>query len=697
MKYCTVCKAKYEDSVSFCPLDGEVLEDDPSSIVDTVLDGQYQIEAMLGKGGMGAVYQARHILLGDRVAIKILPPEMRNNAEWLRRFRREGQAARRFRHPNAVTVYDLRTAGDGTIYMVMEYVDGHTLDAEMKKRGQFTPAEALETLDPIMSVLNAAHSMGVVHRDLKPENIMIGRASKGSEPAVKLLDLGIAKMSEVAGVDSSGTTALTMAGQMLGTPYYMSPEQWGELPRDGSSEIDGRADIYSLALVFYEMIAGRRPYSGLTLQELRREHVSVTTRPIHEIEPSVPLGFSEAISRAMAKDRGDRQPTVGDLASELRASLGGSAQDSAVMSRFARDVTESEPKVRDVATVQIPKGFETKSDVNAATIITRDSSSTAPPVSAQPPPTRETQGGVPPVQPPAPQAFQPVLAPPRSAVMDPVAADAADMASSMTIPQTPKPVGVARQAVTPAPHRSSVFPIVVVVGLLIVIAVGLGGYFAFNWMKKPSDNSTGSTSGTTNRSAGGSNGTGKAATAKEFARYWLEIASEVANGQSVRVAGVVPLASGQSFKFHLVPSEDGYLYIIGPGEQNVSTAFLTAKPASIAGVESNQVKRGVDFSFPAGKENWLKLDKSPGTENYTFIFSRTLLPAPEFLNQEVTGRPLTATEQEELTGFLEKYRANAPATELDDRNTAEPFVAAKLPAATVSGEPVVFAVRIQHK
>src|SRR5688572_30327474 len=105
MKHCTLCKVKYDDSVSFCPVDAEVLEDDPSSIVGTVLDGQYQIESMHGKGGMGAVYSARHILLGDRVAIKILPPDARTNAEWLRRFRSEGQAARRFRHPIAVTVY----------------------------------------------------------------------------------------------------------------------------------------------------------------------------------------------------------------------------------------------------------------------------------------------------------------------------------------------------------------------------------------------------------------------------------------------------------------------------------------------------------------------------------------------------------------------------------------------------------------
>src|SRR5687767_914594 len=170
MKYCTLCKGKYEDALSFCPTDGEVLDDDPSSIVGTVLDGQYNIESLLGKGGMGAVYLARHILLGDRVAIKILPPEVRNNADWLRRFRREGQAARRLRHANAVAVHDLRTAADGTIYMVMEYVEGHTLDHAIKTRGRFSAAEAFEVLTPIMSVLDTAHSMGVVHRE-------IGRAS----------------------------------------------------------------------------------------------------------------------------------------------------------------------------------------------------------------------------------------------------------------------------------------------------------------------------------------------------------------------------------------------------------------------------------------------------------------------------------------------------------------------------------------
>src|SRR6185295_6937729 len=409
MKYCTACKAKYDDSVSFCTIDGEVLEADPSSVVDTVLDGQYQMEALLGKGGMGAVYRARHILLGDRVAIKVLPPEVRTNAEWLRRFRREGQAARRFRHPNAVTVYDLRTAADGTIYMVMEYVEGYTLDHEIKTRGQFSAREAFEVLTPIMSVLDTAHAMGVVHRDLKPENIMVGQPAEGGEPVVKLLDLGIAKMREIAG-DNGGNTALTMAGQVLGTPYYMSPEQWGEIPRDENTEIDGRADIYSLGLVFYEMILGRRCFSGNTLHELRREHVATRPRPLHEVVPDVPRGFSDAIERATAKDRGDRQASAGALANELRAGL----------ETAATPITGQSPQLTE--TVAIDRGVQTNSDVNAPTVITVDAFLTSPPVSR-----------------PAATHDATVYEPAKPDMSGATVAESAAMASSVTVPQVSKP------------------------------------------------------------------------------------------------------------------------------------------------------------------------------------------------------------------------------------------------------------------
>ncbi len=679
MKYCTLCKAKYEDNVSFCATDGEVLEADPSAFVGTVLDGQYQIESLLGKGGMGAVYLARHILLGDRVAIKILPPEVRTNAEWLRRFRREGQAARRFRHANAVTVYDLRTAADGTIYMVMEYVEGHTLDAELKKRGRFSAGEALEILEPIMSVLNTAHAMGVVHRDLKPENIMIGKSQKNAEAPIKLLDLGIAKMREIAGVESSGTTELTMAGQVLGTPYYMSPEQWGEISRDGNPEIDGRTDIYSLGLVAYQMISGQRAYSATTLHELRREHIAVTPPPLVERIPDVPAGFSAAIDRAISKDRSDRQATAGDLAAQLRAGLEDTAGHVPSGKPFPV-IPEADSAYS--PTQGSPAGITSKSDVNAATILTVDAVQTSPPSVPRP------------VEPPPVVGEEP--APHHGQAQR---SDEVDLSSSVTRVQTPRP-----QPAPPVPHlvpeksrgKALVFAGAGVL-ILVLIVVGVGGFFALNWFKgKPDDTSTSGT-GKGKTGEAGTNGSGTAAAA-DLGRYWLEVLPNPLAIETQRVAGGVPLASGEAFKFHFEFGGNGYLYIVGPGDKNQPTAFLTGKPLPISGLESNQVAKGSDFSFPSGFEHWLELDKKPGTETYTIIFSPEQLSAPDFLSSQATGKPLTETEQGELRDFLAKYKTSEPVTEVDDKDATRPFVKVKVPqSSNGSNAPVVFEVRIEHK
>src|SRR5438270_11177353 len=507
MKYCPVCKAKYDDGVSFCSTDGEVLEDDATSLVDSVLDGQYHIESLLGKGGMGAVYCARHILLGDKVAIKVLPPQMRNNAEWLRRFRREGQAARRFRHPNAVTVYDLRTTSDGLVYMVMEFVEGQTLDAELKRRGRFSPLEAFTVLEPVMSVLNAAHAMGVVHRDLKPENIMLGKPGEDGEPVTKLLDLGIAKMREIAGADASGTTALTMAGQVLGTPFYMSSEQWGEVPDDGNMEIDGRADIYSLGVVFYEIIAGRRPFLGLTLQELRREHVSVTPRPLQEAVPDVPEAFSRAILRAMSKDRSDRQATAGEFAAELRAALDLPALAGSSPSLNLASGTQSSGQAAQTSvsasdagsTGQTSENMDrrgTSADVIAPTIITVD----APPR-------------------------------PRAENQQPLAATSLAQAPSQTSPpQTPSFPSLNQPAPSyappmEAPRRSSKTPLIIAIVAVLLIGGGVGVWFLMS-----------NRSGAMGTNATGTTNTGGAtASANEALSYWLEVAEAGPNGESGRV------------------------------------------------------------------------------------------------------------------------------------------------------------------
>ena len=141
MKFCATCNKTYPDAESFCPVDGEVLQESPEDVVGRLIDGKYKVEGFIAQGGMGAVYRARHVLLGDQVVIKLLRSEMRGNAEWLKRFQREGKAARAFRHPNAVTVYDLSAGSDGMIYMVMEYVEGRSEERRVGKecRSRWSP------------------------------------------------------------------------------------------------------------------------------------------------------------------------------------------------------------------------------------------------------------------------------------------------------------------------------------------------------------------------------------------------------------------------------------------------------------------------------------------------------------------------------------------------------------------------------
>lgn len=629
-----------------------MLEEDSGSLVGKALDGQYQIEALLGKGGMGAVFRARHILLGDRVAIKVLPPEMRSNTEWLRRFQREGQAARRFRHPNAVTVYDLRTSSDGTIYLVMEYVEGNTLDAELKKRGSFSPAEAVAVLTPVMSVLNAAHAMGVVHRDLKPENIMIGKPSTGGEPVVKLLDLGIAKLREVAGSEKTGNTNLTVAGQMLGTPYYMSPEQWGELPHDGNSEIDGRADIYSLGVVLYELIAGKRPFSGMTLAELRRQHVSITPVPLHEAAPGVGESFSRAIARSIAKDRGERQSTAGELESELVAAL--SAEGIAPFVSIA-DLA-SEPGL------SVSSGVVTSPQQTAATLVTGINE-------ARPTPA-------------------PTMMPSQAATMPTVVSPSSPVARPTPPPMTP-PVAIA-PAAKPAGKSSAL--ILAGVGLLVLLLIaGVGGYFVMHTMwNKPEAVTAGTDSPA--KPAGAD-----LAGAHEVGRYWLQVNSD-GDLNSIRADDVMQMSGGQQFKFHFSPSENGFLYVVGPGDGNAPTTFLTAKPAAEFGMRSNEVKSGQDFVFPADSsktENWLNLDKNAGTDEFTIIFSGTQLTAPPFLDAAALHK-LTDSEQAELKALIAQFTSNLAGTEVM-KNAPAPFVSVKVPQSAAEGAPVIFKIKIAHK
>jgi hypothetical protein len=271
---------------------------------------------------------------------------------------------------------------------------------------------------------------------------------------------------------------------------------------------------------------------------------------------------------------------------------------------------------------------------------------------------------------------------------DATVVESASMASSMTVPQVGKPAPASPQVVTPAPaskSKAGLF-IGVAVVLLVILGAGVGGFLL--WKSSRSTPETNSSNANTSNPV--------VATPTEITSYWLELKRAAAGAQTTRVPGLVPIASGQSFKFHFTFKEDGYLYIFGPGgNSNQPTAFLTTKPLADTGVTSNKVSQGVEFSFPKGSDNNLTLDANPGTDNFIIVFARSPLPGPSFLNEQVTGEPLAPPQQAELKAFVARYQEERAVTELDESDSKAPFVRVKV-KPDQSGNPIVFDIRIQH-
>lgn len=271
MSVCPKCGTTYPPRVRICTLDGTVLEEDGATSAETtdkgtLLDRKYRLDAPLGRGGMGAVYRATHVMLGKTVAVKLIKADLVGSPDMVRRFQREARAATSLNHPNIVSVYDLGQAGDGTLYIAMELVEGRSLKEEVTASGPMQPGRIAHLLTQVASALGVAHRHGIVHRDLKPQNLMISRAEDGAE-IVKLLDFGIAKTHE------EGATQLTQTGFALGTPQYMAPEQ------AAGKVVDGRTDIYALGVILYEMLTGEVPFNDPSTPAVLVKHLSEVPEP----------------------------------------------------------------------------------------------------------------------------------------------------------------------------------------------------------------------------------------------------------------------------------------------------------------------------------------------------------------------------------------------------------------------------------
>ncbi|HEY3381532.1 MAG TPA: serine/threonine-protein kinase [Vicinamibacterales bacterium] len=281
-----------------------------------LIDGRYEVTGLLAAGGMGEVYRARRVLLGDEVVIKVIRAGGQDAGDLRDRFMRESRTCAQLRHPNIVTILDFAIAEDGQPYLVMEYLNGRSLADELAALGPMSPAAVQEIVEPLCGALQLAHDSGIVHRDLKPANI-VGHTFGSDQRVFKIIDFGLAN------IRAGGDTRMTRMDQFVGTLLYASPEQVQGL------DVDGRCDIYSLGVVVFEMLTGRPPFQSANPMGLITKHLCEPPPVPSQVQPAVPAWLDAVVLEALAKDPADRHQTMSDFARALAgsrdAAVGGSS------------------------------------------------------------------------------------------------------------------------------------------------------------------------------------------------------------------------------------------------------------------------------------------------------------------------------------------------------------------------------------
>ena len=444
---CPNCKAGNAEDARFCGTCGHTLASTEASnpklataqfgvtpsLIGREIAGRYRMQALLGEGGMGAVYKAEQISLKRTVAVKLLRPEVAGAQMLLRRFNAEAEAVAKLSHPNTVNIYDFGQDSDGTLFIAMEYIEGQSLRNVIHQEAPLPLKRALSIAAQVAASLTDAHGHSIVHRDLKPDNVMI-QARGRQRDVVRVLDFGIAKLRDE---NRQSQMAMTQAGDMLGTPQYMSPEQIrGET-------IDGRTDIYSLGGMLYEMVTGRLPFEAPTVMALLSKHLLETIMPPSQRRPdlNIPPAIDNLILGAMAKNAADRPATM-ELFGE---------QIAALLATFPGD-----------------SGQATAQNTAAQPIQTRAQPAVTP-LAMTPPPHAATPG-----------AGTPFAAAPTAAVMSPPPPPPPGAAPHNPYTNAPPP------AVAPPTSKGNGIGIWVFLGLLVVAGFGTGVYFGI--VKKNSNN-----------------------------------------------------------------------------------------------------------------------------------------------------------------------------------------------------------------
>lgn len=308
MKECQLCKHCYTDDVETCPNDGmptmHTLAGQP------VLEGKYHLDLRLGQGGMGVVYKARHSFLKTLHAIKIILPDLvGNDPQLVTRFRQEALAAAAVRHQNVVGVSDYGVINGSVPFLVMEYVEGESLHDLLTREKSLDPERAYELIAAICAGVGAAHHQGIVHRDLKPLNIMICNDKPSLSQAVKILDFGLAKIKSG---ELLGSFIQAQTTGLMGSPYYMAPEQWAD------DEPDSRSDIYSIGVMLFQMLSGDVPFKGSSIPAIMKKHISDPPPSLASVGIRVSPELEAAVMHTLQKEQSKRTSSVEELVEEMK-------------------------------------------------------------------------------------------------------------------------------------------------------------------------------------------------------------------------------------------------------------------------------------------------------------------------------------------------------------------------------------------
>ncbi len=313
MRFCDTCRSTYPTDFTTCPKDQTVLRETDELVEGMVLRGKYEIKGTIGIGGMATVYRAHHLHLKEDLAIKVVSPRLTGDKDFLDRFRTEAVITRKLRHPNAVRLDDFDITEDGRPFIVMEFVRGEALRTVLQKNALLLVPRALDIARQVALALGAAHALGIVHRDIKPDNVLLIPQPDSSD-LVKVLDFGIAKVYD--GETEVKNYTPTKTGIVLGTPQYLSPEQ---ARGEKGPNVDGRADLYALGVMLYEMITSELPFQSDNAIGLLMHHLGTMPIAPHIRRPelNIPESVSAVVMKALEKDRNNRFQTGEEFAQAL--------------------------------------------------------------------------------------------------------------------------------------------------------------------------------------------------------------------------------------------------------------------------------------------------------------------------------------------------------------------------------------------